>query len=397
MDYEKLTKEELISLLNELEGQRAFTYEDRMKLEILDQSPFTIWASDRDCKITFWDGQCERLYGYTREQAMGRDFVDLFVAIDEKVAARDDQLKIIDHGKVFHNMANDHGKDGNILQLITICRRIRDIKTGEYWNAEMGLIIDYFEAEKEHLNQVIAESRKSKLFAKQFESSVNQEREHFLDRKKAINSSIRDCERKAITLGNRPEFQRSVAPIKEAIKEIEKQLDMTIEKYFDLIQRCRTYDSCEQTRLEFIREYAEILNSFEDIVLDIDETAQKYNCSSSVMSSRDIVMRDTSAKNRVLINVANNLLIKAEGEITEYNGVSTNADSDRMKGLVRRRDNICDLITKIDDFADNICTQLSNAHTDDSVQSLKEEMEKGFKAFETALNAIKDEMGGLNK
>ena len=61
MDYEKLTKEELISLLNELEGQRAFTYEDRMKLEILDQSPFTIWASDRDCKITFWDGQCERL------------------------------------------------------------------------------------------------------------------------------------------------------------------------------------------------------------------------------------------------------------------------------------------------------------------------------------------------
>lgn len=61
MDYDKLTKEELISLLRELESQRAFTYEDRMKLEILDQSPFTIWASDRDCKITFWDGQCEHL------------------------------------------------------------------------------------------------------------------------------------------------------------------------------------------------------------------------------------------------------------------------------------------------------------------------------------------------
>lgn len=392
MDYDKLTKEELISLLRELEGQRAFTYEDRMKLEILDQSPFTIWASDRDCKITFWDGQCEHLYGYTREQAIGRDYVDLFADVDEQAAARDDQLKIIDHGEVFHNIANDHGRDGNLLHLITNCRRIHDIRTGECWNAEMGLIIDYFEDEKERLNQVIAESRKVKSCVSQFLASVNQDREQFADRKKAINSSIRTYERIAISRGKRRDFKRSVAAIQEDIKEIEECLNTTIDRYFDLIQTCRTYDSCEQTRLDFMNTYAEILDRFEDVVLDIEEIAQELDCSSSVVSGRDAVMREASVKNGVLINYAHDLLMKAEGEITEYKGINARADSARMQLLVGRRDRIQDIKERIDAFVDNIYAQLLRAETDDSVQQLRITMESGFKSFESELKAIKEEM-----
>ena len=393
MDYEKLTKEELISLLNKLEGQRAFTYEDRMKLEILDQSPFTIWASDRDCKITFWDGQCERLYGYTREQAIGRDFVDLFVAVDEQDAARDDQLRIIDHGEVFHNIANDHGRDGNVLHLITICRRIRDIETEEYWNAEMGLIIDYFEAEKERLNQVIAESQKVKSYTLQFKASVKQDKEHFLDRKKAITSSIWEYERTAISHGKRREFKKSVSTIQEAIKEIEDQLNATINKYIDLMGECRTYDSCEQTRLEFMTKYAETLNRFEDVVLDIEEIAQELNCPSSVMSGRDAVMRDEQQKYRLLANDAHDLLMKAEEEITEYKKLNANADSERMKSFIERRERIKRIKDNIEIFDINNRPKLLSAVTDDSVQSLRIEMENVFEGFENELNAIKEEMG----
>ena len=78
-----MTKEELIAKLTEFENQRAFTFEDQMKLAILNKSPFTIWASDRDYKITLWEGQCEALYGYSREFAIGKDYVSLFVAPDE--------------------------------------------------------------------------------------------------------------------------------------------------------------------------------------------------------------------------------------------------------------------------------------------------------------------------
>ena len=374
MEYDKLTKEELISLLRELESQRAFTYEDRMKLEILDQSPFTIWASDRDCKITFWDGQCEHLYGYTREQAIGRDYVDLFVDVYEQAAARDDQLKIIDHGEVFHNIAND------------------DIRTGECWNAEMGLIIDYFEDERERLNQVIAESRKVKSCVSQFLASVNQDREQFADRKKAINSSIRTYERIAISRGKRRDFKRSVAAIQEEIKGIEECLNTTIDKYFDLIQACRTYDSCEQTRLEFMNTYAEILDRFEDVVLDIEEIAQELDCSSSVVSGRDAVMREASVKNGLLINYAHDLLMKAEGEITEYKGINARADSERMRLLVGRRDRIQSIKERIDAFVDQIYAQLLSAETDNSVQQLRVEMEDGFKSFEAELKTIKEEM-----
>lgn len=392
MDYDKLTKEELISLLRELESKRAFSYEDCMKLEILDQSPFTIWASNRDCKIMFWDGQCEHHYGYTREQAIGRDYVDLFVDEDEKAAARDDQLKIIDHGEVFHNIANDHGRDGNILHLITNCRRIRDIKTGEFWNAEMGLIIDYIEDEKERLNQVISESRKVKSCVSQFIASVNQDREQFADRKKAINSSIRTYESIAISRGKRRDFKKSIAAIHDEIKEIEGRLNTTIERYFDQIQLCRTYDSCEQTRLEFMNKYAEILDCFEDVVLDIKEIAQNLHCSSSVVSGRDGAMRDAGVNNRWLINYAHDLLMRAESEITEYRGISAKSNSTRMQRLVERRDRIQSIKDKIDEFVDNIYHQLGSAETDESVQSLRVNMEKGFKAFEVDLKKIKEEM-----
>ena len=162
MNFENMTKEELIAKLKELENQRAFTYEDQMKLDILDKSPFTIWASDRDCKITLWEGQCEALYGYSREFAIGQDYISLFVAPDEQLAARRDQLSIIDNAEVFHNIANDRAKNGNTLQLVTNCFRIKNPRSKQYWNAEMGLIIDYLDQEKERLELIVAESRKVK-------------------------------------------------------------------------------------------------------------------------------------------------------------------------------------------------------------------------------------------
>lgn len=149
MNYENMTKGELIDYIEELKAKRAFTYEDQMKLLILDSSPFTVWASDRNCKIRLWMGQCETLYGFSSKEAIGKDYVDLFVAEDEKVAARRDQIDIIDNEAVFHNIANDVGKNGNTLQLVTNCRRIKDPISGEYWNAEMGLVISYLDQEKD--------------------------------------------------------------------------------------------------------------------------------------------------------------------------------------------------------------------------------------------------------
>ena len=58
-----MSKEELLNHINEMKKKRAFTYEDQLKLSFIDSSPFTLWASDRNCKIKFWSGKCESLYG----------------------------------------------------------------------------------------------------------------------------------------------------------------------------------------------------------------------------------------------------------------------------------------------------------------------------------------------
>lgn len=387
-----MSKEELIILLKEMERNRAFSYEDRMKLLILDQSPFTIWASDRECRITFWDGQCEHHYGYTKEQALGRDYVDLFVDEDEKAAARDDQLKIIDHGEVFHNIANDHGRDGNILHLITNCRRIRDIKTGEFWNAEMGLIIDYIEDEKERLNQVISESRKVKSCVSQFIASVNQDKEQFADRKKAINASIRSYERSAIRRGKRLEFTKSISLVKEKIIAIEEQLNSKIDQYFEMIQLCRTYDSCEKTRLEFISVYAEILERFENVVLDVEEIAQNLNCSSSVLSGRDAVMSYATSRNSILNNLAHDLLMKAESEISEYKGLQVRSDATRLQHLTTRRNRIQAIKDQIDPYVDSVYKELMEADNDEMIQAIRKKMEFELNRIEGDLKNIRKEM-----
>lgn len=392
MDFEELTKEELISILRKLEKQRAFTYEDRMKLEILDQSPFTIWASDRDCKITFWEGQCEHHYGYSCEEALGKDYVDLFVDEDERAAARNDQLKIIDQGEVFHNFANDHSRDGNTLHLLTNCRRIRDIKTGEFWNAEMGLIIDYLEDEKERLNQVIAESRKVKSCVSQFISSVRQYKEQFADRRNAIISSIRKYERIAIKKRKRQDFKNKVDAVKNEIRVIEDQLTTTIDQYFELMQKCRTYDACEHTRHSFMNAYAENLDRFEGVVLDVEEIASELECSSSVVLGRDAVMSEAGTKNRRLVNTAHELLMRAENDITEYKVINRKPDSVRMRLLEERRDRIQTCKDQIDDFADEITNKLLGAETEESIQLLRDEMEEGFKKYEAELKKIREEM-----
>jgi PAS domain S-box-containing protein len=63
--------------IGELQRQRRY-YE-----ALFDSSPTAIIAVDMDQTVTSWNPACERLFGYTRHEAIGRD-------IDELVAARPD-------------------------------------------------------------------------------------------------------------------------------------------------------------------------------------------------------------------------------------------------------------------------------------------------------------------
>jgi PAS domain S-box-containing protein len=100
----------------------------RIKLAIFDRLPMPIWACDRNCRIVFWNDGAARLYGYSAEEAIGQDFVDLFVNKPEREKARIDCVDIIDNDKPIKNMADDIDKHGNTRKLVTQCFAVYNVE-----------------------------------------------------------------------------------------------------------------------------------------------------------------------------------------------------------------------------------------------------------------------------
>lgn len=109
-------------LKNDLEAQ-----ETSIKLAILEKIPMPVWACDRDCRIVFWNKSAARLYGYSREEVLGKDFVELFVNKPERAQARKDCEDIVDNDKFIKNMAEDIDKSGNTRKLVTQCFAVYDV------------------------------------------------------------------------------------------------------------------------------------------------------------------------------------------------------------------------------------------------------------------------------
>lgn len=388
--YDGYSKEELIQLLLELEQKRAFSYEDQLKLTILDKSPFTIWASDRDCIIRMWEGQCESMYGRKKEDVIGKDFVDLFVARDEQAAARRDQLEIIDNGKEFHNIANDQGRNGNTLQLITNCFRIKDPKTGEFWNAEMGVAIDYYEEEKKQLARNIEEGRLIQTLISDFSETQRQYREQFTDRKEGLLASIRTGERNAARQKKLSGYREQTRGIKVKVQQIENDLENTIVEFYKLMRNCTTSFTCFEIKRKFNLALKKILNEFDDVVLELEIMNFDITNQSSSVSLKDEVMKATTAKNTCLETLAHEIWLKAEDAITEYSSLGTiTSESVRLRKLKEQRDQIISLKKEIHAIGDEIYSQLTNTTDEDTIMSIKESMEEQYSELETQLHEIR--------
>ena len=324
---------------------------------------------------------------------MGQDYVDLFVAEDERVAARKDQLSIIDDGTVFHNIANDQGKNGNILHLITNCRRIKNPVDGEYWNAEMGLIIDYYEDERERLNQVIQESQKIKNCITQFLESVEQYKEQFNDRKLSVNKTLRNCERNAISLNKRAECHIKVEEIRQTIDTIEDALLSTIEMHMNLIRSCNDSQDCERIRKKFMRKHEEIISDFEDVVLDVEEVSQEYQITNDGMLEKDVILREAHNHNASLTEKIHGLKVRADENISEYRSLGVSANSDRMRAFQEQSNEVERIKNQIDEFFDDLRRRVLSAGDPGALQTIRDEMLSTTVTFNEKLDHLSEQIG----
>lgn len=81
--------------------------------EILDAIPVGVCAFDLSLAITFWNGAAESLYGWSRDEAIGRNLIELLrCEYDERLASGMEQL--LDTGTL-HRRVFRHAKDGSLL------------------------------------------------------------------------------------------------------------------------------------------------------------------------------------------------------------------------------------------------------------------------------------------
>lgn len=392
MDFHEMTREELIRFVEEIKEKRAFSEDDQYLLKILDESPFTIWASDRNCVVRFWKGKCESLYGYREDDVIGKDFVDLFVAVDEQKAAREDQLKIIDSGEVFHNIANDHAKNGNTLRLLTNCWRMKAPDSDEYWNVEMGLIVDFFHQEMERLEKIISESRLYKARITQFCDLTKQSRRQFIERKNNINDAIRACRRQAVLAKKSSEFTAKTERFKNTLKELEERLGNLIDEYLRLVQSSGSHSQCEELTDSFKEKYAELLGDFEDMAIDFEEIALSYTPDGIVMG-KDSVLKQASIEFEKLYNVAYELKLEITHQIDRFKAqVSRNAASPHLQHYSRLLDQIEAAISLLRTVQNDVFKKIESAYNYQAVLDIRDhmcaeysEIEKSIKEIDSAL------------
>lgn len=383
-----MSREQLIAYIDELKQQRAFSPEDRYLLQIIDNSPFTIWASDRNCIIRFWEGRCETLYGHKKEDVIGKDFVDLFVAPDEQKAAREDQLKIIDSGEVFHNIANDHAKTGNVLRLLTNCWRMKASDTDEYWNIEMGLIVDYYDQEIERLEQIVIESRLYKTRVTKFLDLSKQIRHHYAERRNNFSEAIRECRRQAVIASKSTEYKPYSDHYRKVLKDFDERLNNLIDDYTQKVQECGSSSRCEELVDCFKEDHEELLGEFEDEIISFEEVARKYT-PDVVVLGKDTVLKECAFEYERLVTTAVDLKLNINQRIDAYKShVSKNSGSTVFAHYVGLIERIEAIISSLRTLQDKTYKAVGNVQNYEAVRELRSSTRKQYAEIEQLLNEV---------
>lgn len=393
MDFNSMSKEQLIDYINEMRTKRAFTYEDRIKLAILDSLPFTIWASDRDCIVRLWEGQCEPMYGYKKEEILGKNYINIFVAKDEQAAARRDQIEIIDNNATFHNIANDRGRFGNILRLITNCCRIIDPDNGDYLNAEMGVSIAYYEEEKQKLEENIAEGRRIQSFNKQFLVDQQQHKDQFQERCNSLWIAIRKGKTDAAIHRCIEQYQKKVENIESGILDAKQEFESLLITYKLQVNECVTYTDCDNVKRQYLDACNNFLNNFSELAVQLEIINSEFNSGDDLTAEKDDIMNETSQCNSRLAVIAQNLYSSAEKNYNDYKSLGNITDtSERLQRLANLVDRATTLIEEINNVAKKIYRLIINATSKNEIIAVKEQMISDYNQIEEKIKVMRGEI-----
>ena len=394
MSLQDISEEHLKQKLVDLEKKNDLSYEQLMILLVINSLPFTVWASDRNFRIRFWNKTCENLYGYSKEEAIGKNFVSLFVREEQTLRAEKDHLDIIDNGKHFHYVTYDKTKDGRVLPLIINCSRVYDILSGEPLNAEIGMTFDFLDEEKERLNKKKTEFRKVKDCIEQFIETTNQFKEEFRDRRRTLLKAIKDTTQKVITDGKETKvnFQKRTIPIVNILNDLQSDLTEGILAYLDIMQSYDDSKDCESLRIEFNQRYDMITEEYEEAVLQYYEINSLFNYDSTNTSIKENLYNEIKQRNFLLYERAYKLKMTIEKKIEDFlslDGINDNSPIVvKLNHLIDETDN---QRTTIDTNADNLRKIIFVCNEKEKLEEILLVIRKTFDKLEQDITNIEND------
>jgi PAS domain S-box-containing protein len=126
--------------------------------EIIDKVEATVWAAagpDHNFEIRAWNRGAERLYGFSAIEAIGKNYLDLFVNPLEREQARIDHVEIVENQRTYRNLATDIMSDGTERRMLTMGFPVRDPTDGADLLGELGVdVTDLANADEQHLQRM---------------------------------------------------------------------------------------------------------------------------------------------------------------------------------------------------------------------------------------------------
>ena len=150
-----LSPDDIASLIILIKNKRALAWKDRAILQMVDKSPLTFWASDKDYNVVLWTETCKEVY---HREMLGYPFYEM-ISIFERPQAMKDSISVIEAdenklGPLLADFRNYYTSDlegkSTTFNLVTNSMQLINDETGEKYYGEIGLPIDLAKAMEEH-------------------------------------------------------------------------------------------------------------------------------------------------------------------------------------------------------------------------------------------------------
>jgi PAS domain S-box-containing protein len=133
-------------------GEGAAAMQERLMRSLFEESHVSMWACDAEFRIVLWNRGAVSIYGRSADSVLGRRYDELFIDDAEREQSLADCKAIIENGTRYTNfLALDHDAKGRERQMLTNCFRITDPKTGQHYQAEIGVDIADLEVSQREL------------------------------------------------------------------------------------------------------------------------------------------------------------------------------------------------------------------------------------------------------